>query len=219
MADLVINIPSHGYSDGDTVYVSWLDGIYYIATSNINLFRLATESGGTDYVEYTGDYDGYVIEVDATSGVKIVSGLEHLEGQTVCLSSNGSEIGRYTVTSGSITSPVFVFSYSVGLPYAFKAKTMRLEVPQSNTIQSRIKRINEATVRYIRSKGGSVGQIDQNTELLNDLGCTFSTSSQDATSLISGGYDENGIIVISNDCPYPMTVLATIISFTVDENR
>jgi hypothetical protein len=221
MADLVIVIDNHGYSDNDPIYVSWLDGLYYVGDSTTNYFKLTTASGGTSYVTYTSEVtDGYVRQVDDTSGVKTISGLDHLEGKSVYVVSNGSVVGEYVVSSGRVTVPDFVFSYQVGIGYKMKIRTMRLSVPQeSGTIQSRIKRISETVVRYIRSLGGSAGQEYDSTEYLTDLSTTFSTSSKDDTKLTRGGFTEDAYTVITSDDPLPFTALATIISFEVEERR
>jgi len=221
MADLIVYIPNHGYSNDDPIYVSWLDGYYYVGDADEDTFKLTATKGSSDYVQFTSTItDGYVREYDDASGTTTISGLDHLEGETVTLTSGGSVVGSYTVSNGSITVPQDVYTYQVGLPYTMKVRTMRLAVPQQGgTLQSRIKKVYETVVRYIRSKGGKAGQEYGGTEYLSDLNTTFSTSSQDAVILNKGGFTEDAYTTILSEEPYPFTVLSTIISFDVEERR
>ncbi len=220
MPDLICYIPNHGYSNTNQLYISWLDANYYVSDKDSDSFKLATTSGGATLVQFSETItDGFVRQV-TVSGVTTITGLDHLEGETVKVTSSGSVVGTEVVSSGSITITSTVFTYQVGLPYKMKVRTMRLSVPQEgNTLQTRIKRIHETVVRYIRSKLGKVGQEYNGTEYLSDLDTTFSTKSQDDTKLTKGGFSEDAYTVVTSDEPVPFTLLATIISFEVEERR
>ena len=83
LSDLIIYLPNHGYADDTSVYVSWLDGVYYIDDPDTNSFKLTDGADGTN-LEYSSDItSGYIREVDTSSSVTSVSGLGHLEGETV----------------------------------------------------------------------------------------------------------------------------------------
>ena len=218
MEELTILSPNHGYSNGDPVYVSWLDDVYYIVNATQRTFQLSETAGG-DAIQSTGEViDGFVRKVDIANGATTISGLDHLEGETVTVTSGGERIGSYKVTNGSITVPTDLYTYQVGLGYAMKIKTMRLELPNVQGLQSKIKRIHETVVRYLRSRGGQAGQEYGGTEYLSDLNATYSNQSQDATVLSKGGFSTDGYTVIKSVDPYPFTALATIVSFSVDEN-
>lgn len=221
MPDLICYLPNHGYSNADPIYVSWLDANYYVSDKDADSFKLATTSGGATLIQFTETVtDGYVREVDIAAGTTTISGLDHLEGRTVKVTSGGNVVATETVSGGSITVLSSVFTYQVGLPYKMKARTMRLSIlSQETTFQTRIKRIHETVVRYIRSKFGRAGQECNGIEYLSDLDATFSTSSQDVTRLTKGGFSEDAYTVITSDEPVPFTVLATIISFEVEERR
>jgi len=219
--DLIVYLPNHGYENDTPIYISWLDSYGYVADKDANSFKIARYQGGDIYLRYSETItDGYVREYDDASGTTTISGLDHLEGETVSVTSGGSLVGSYKVENGSITVPNDVYTYQVGLPYQMKVRTMRLAVPQQgNTLQTRIKRIHEIVIRYIRSKGGKAGQEYGGKEYLSDLNTTFSTSSKDVTILNKGGFDEDAYTVIVSDEPYPFTVLSTVISFDVEERR
>lgn len=216
MADLTVLAPNHGYSDDTPIFVSWLNGIYYTDDVTAKSFKLTDGADGPRVAYTTAVTTGYVRR-DDSPGVTTITGLSHLEGESVYLTSGGDIVGQYTVSNGSITAPRILTTYQVGIPYSMKIRTMRLELPSSQGVQSRIKRINETVVRHLRSKGGQAGQEYCGTEYLQDLNCTYDDESKDATVLTAGGYSSDGYTVIKSSEPYPFNVLATIISFEVAE--
>lgn len=220
MPDLICYIPNHGYSDDDKLFISWLDANYFVSDKDIHSFKLATESGGSTLIQFSETItEGFVREVDI-AGTTTISGLDHLEGEIVKVTAGGNIVGTETVSGGEITIASDVFTYQVGLPYKMKVRTMRLSVPQQGgTLQTRITRIHETVVRYIRSKFGKAGQEYDGREYLQDLSTTFSTNSQDDTNPTDGGFSEDGYTVVTSDEPMPFTLLATIISFEIEERR
>jgi hypothetical protein len=220
MPDLIVYIPSHGYSNSDYITVSWLGGEYYVRDKDTDTFKISSTDDDLNLVQFTETItDGYVREQSET-GSATISGLDHLEGETVFVTSNGERIGSsYIVSGGSITLSDAITTYQVGLPYSMKIRTMRLEVPSSPTVQTRVKKINETVVRHVRAREGRAGQEKDGTEYLNDVEATFATQSADSTIVTRGGMSEDSYTVVKSDNPYPFTVLATIISFTVEENR
>lgn len=219
MSDLLVYLPNHGYANNDPIYVSWLDANYYVSDEADDSFKLATTEGGDILVQFTETItDGFVREFDDTAGTATISGLDHLEGQIVKVTSGGVVVGTEVVSDGSITITSDVFTYQVGLPFKMKVRTMRLAVPPPNTLQTRIKRIHRTTVRYIRSLLGSAGQEYDGVEHLGDINATFSIASQDTPKdnrLTKGGWSEDAYTVIVSDDPVPFTVLATIIDVEI----
>lgn len=214
--NLIVYLPNHRYSEDDPVFVSWLNRYLYIIEPDTDSFKLA-DSGG-NYVQYTEEVKtGYVREYDDTTGATTIDGLEHLEGLTVVVTNNGFTLGSYVVTNGSITLNKDVYNYKVGLQYAMKIRTMRLDVPQVETVQTKIKRINETSIRYLKSGGGEAGQEIDGTEYLTGLSAVFSDKSKDKSILTSGGFSEDSYTIIRSLSANPFTALAAVISFSVDE--
>ena len=217
---LIVYIPDHGYTDS-YVYVSWLDDYYYTQDEDSHSFALVATQLGSDYVEYTETVtDGYVREA-LEAGTTTITGLDHLEGEIVKVTANGALVATGTVSGGSVTIPgTAVVTYQAGLPYKMKVRTMRMSIPQDgNTLQSRIKRISETVIRYIRSSLGKAGQEYDGTEYLTDLDTTFSTEAQDDTKPTLGGFTPDAYTVITSDDPLPFTVLASIVTVEVEESR
>ena len=221
MADLILYIPNHKYSDDDMIFVSWLDANYYVSDKNDNTFKLATTSGGSTLVQFTETViEGYVREIDIV-GVTTITGLDHLEGETVTVTSAGSVAGVEVVSGGSITIADDVFTYQVGKPYTMKVRTMKLSIPQEGTtVQSRIKRIERTNIRYIRSQNGKAGQEYDGVEYLQPIFAEYSINSADTkpdNRLAQGGFSEDAYTTIISSDPFPFTVLATIIDVEVEK--
>ena len=219
MPDLIVYHPNHGLSDDDFVFVSWLDASYYIADKDDDSYKLALAESGSDFIQFSETvYSGYV-RLTTSGGSTSITGLDHLEGELVTLVSGGEIIVTATVASGAITVPEALTEYIVGLPYTFKVRTTRLELPAQPTTQSRIKRISETVVRHIRTKGGKAGQEYGNRTYMSEMNAAFSNDSKDATIATEGGFTPDAYTTVISDVPFPATVLANIISFEVEEKR
>ena len=123
----VVTITAHGYLDGDTIRFRSLDKDiaaeseltslnneeFTVFNKTANTFELKdTESEVVDLSLYK--------QVDtATTGknVTVISGLGHLEGETVTVLADGSPVADHTVTSGAITLSRGASVVHVGLGY------------------------------------------------------------------------------------------------------
>lgn len=220
MADLWIYQPAHGYSTDEKIFVSWLNDNFFIADEVADAYRLALVESGTEYVQFDETIiGGYTKQVTTVGTTDTIDDLEHLEGQLVTVYSDAAVVTTATVASGSIAIPRELFNYIVGIPFTLSIRTPRLEVPAAATTQTRIKRINETVIRHIRSQGGMAGQEYNDNSYLNNLNSVFSNKSEDIAIPTDGGLSSDAYTSIESDTPDPMTVLAAIISFTVEEVR
>lgn len=217
MADLLLYIPNHSYSNDNAVYVSWLNGVYYVSDQTQNSFKLATTSGGSVLVQYndTPIRNGYV-RLDTDTATSSITGLDHLEGESVAVTHGGLRVGStYTVSSGAITITEPATTYQVGKLYAMKARTMRLALPQKpDASQCRTKRVSEVVARVVRSHGNfQMGSYENGKESLNNVRTEFSTESSDCSVNTMGGFGTDGYVVIKSEEPLPLTLLSTVIEF------
>jgi hypothetical protein len=222
MSDLICYLPNHGYANDTPVLVDIppLTGIvYYVSDRTQNSFKLAVTSGGSYLVQYiTSQPSGSIRRVDSGSSTTSITGLDHLEGQIVYLTSNGEIVGQYTVANGAITVAENIYAYQVGLPYSMKVKSMRIEVANAPmTTQKKIKRITELGIRYLKSIGGKIGQEINDVEHLQDLDCEFNTKSKDVAVLNKYGYDPDSYVVVKSDLPYPFTLISIMTTLDVTE--
>ena len=178
------------------------------------------------FVEYVNNFD--FTETDNTtfnfldsalaysgSAVTTISGLDHLEGQTVSVLANGATHPDKTVSSGSITLDRSSTNVKVGLSYSSILQTMRLDAgSQNGTSQGKTKRIYEITIRLYESVGVEVGESLDNMERI-----PFRTSSDpmdqgippftgDKAVEFRGNYDTDGFIFVRQTQPLPLTILS-----------
>lgn len=174
------------------------------------------------YLEYFSDRDFGTDVCDAffvDSGITYdstttttITGLDHLEGETVTVLGDGTVLSNETVSGGQITIDSSCFTVQAGLPYTVQVKTMPLSwVASGMTIQGRIKRINEVIARYYDSGDFYVGRDATDKELLSING--METSEQRKT--FPAGYDRPGYVFIYQQSPEPLTLLALMIEFMI----
>jgi len=162
--------------------------------------------------------DAYFVDSGLTysgSAATTISGLDHLEGQTVSVLADGSVHPNVTVSSGAVTLQRSVTKAHIGLPFTSKVETLRVDGGSAlGSSQGKVKRISEVTVRLFRSVGLKVGTSTSQLDVVpfRDSGDAMDTATPlftgDKTVEFRGGYDDDATIVIQQDQPLPMTILA-----------
>jgi len=186
------------------------------ATSDQVWLLISRTIGGVTkkYVEYLDP------EINVDSGLTgtvsgasaTISGLSHLEGETVKVVVNGAVFPDQVVNGGAVTPSIpdswGNVNVEIGLSYTSTLKTMRAEVgSQAGKAQGRKKRWNEVQVRLLNSTGVTI----------NGDSMSFRTSADamdEGLGLFSGdvkvtnlGWDRDGYIEVKQEQPLPMTIL------------
>lgn len=87
-----------------------------------------------------------------------VTGLDHLEGETVRVVGDGEDKGTYTVASGAITLTSSARYLIIGLDYESDLITMPIEAGSvTGSSQSYLKRVDQLHLKLFRSVGGKYG--------------------------------------------------------------
>jgi len=186
-----------------------------------------TVNGSTvRYVEYLNNFD--FDETDDTSfnfldsqlaydgsATTTISGLDHLEGQTVSVLADGATHPDKTVSSGSITLDRESEKVKVGLPYTSLLQTMRLDVgSQDGTSQGRTKRIFDVTIRMYESIGVEVGPDLNNMERIpfrssaDEMDQGIGVFTGDKEVEFRGNYETDGFVYVRQTQPLPLTILS-----------
>ncbi len=148
------------------------------------------------------------------SSTTTLSGLDHLEGQTVSIILNGSTHPDRVVSSGSVSLDRATTEAVVGLNYVSKLQTMRIDEGVAGTDQTKTKRIYDVTVRFFETVGAKVGPNEDNLDNL-----PFRDSSQpidqpvplftgDKETEFPSDYGTDGFVIVKQEQPLPMTILA-----------
>jgi hypothetical protein len=145
-----------------------------------------------------------------------LSGLDHLEGQTVSILADGAAHANKIVSSGAITLDRACTSACVGLAYDSVLQTMRIEGGAAEgTSQGKTKRISKVVLRLFETVGVKVGPSLTNLETV-PFRTTSSLLSSPVDTLLAGDkeiefrddYNSDGFIFIKQDQPLPCSVLA-----------
>lgn len=167
-----------------------------------------------------------------------VSGLNHLEGETISILSDGSVVPSQQVSNGTITLPRAGSAITVGLPFTCQLQSLFLEPPgQSSTVQGKRKNIYNAIIRVENSRGFFVGsnQVDQSTTPNNaNVPWTDMKEIKERGALITAGaaipletgdfyinipanWDTKGQLAIQTSYPLPVNALAFIINYQIGD--
>jgi len=172
-----------------------------------NLKFDTTDDTSFNYLDSQLAYDG--------SATTTISGLDHLEGQTVSVLANGSTHPNKVVSSGAITLERSSTKVKVGLPYVSLLQTMRIDAGANNgTSQSKTKRIYEITARLYESIGIEIGPDLNNMERIpfrsssNAMNSGINVFTGDKEIEFRGNYETDGFIFVRQNQPLPLTVLS-----------
>lgn len=185
--------------NGNTVrYVEFLDP------------QFAAEDTTTAFFVDSGlSYDG--------AATKTVTGLDHLEGETVQVLADGAVHPDCVVSSGQITLNRSASVIHAGLGYESYLKTLPLEVSldEGGTVQGKIKRINQITLRLHNALGGFVGADGTFDEIYyrtsaDVMGAPPAVFTGDKEMRPPSGHDKYGQIEVKQTQPLPFTLLALI---------
>ena len=147
--------------------------------------------------------------------VNNLSGLCHLEGETVSILANGAVHPDATVSNGAIDLTFDSTSAAVGYGYTSNMQTLRLEAGSvDGTSQGKPKRIHAVTIRLHETVGIEIGNDEQELDRIYfrdssmpmDQAVPLFTGDKDIE--FPGGYYEDDRIYARQTQPLPMTVLA-----------
>ncbi len=149
------------------------------------------------------------------SPVTTVSGLDHLEGQTVGILGDGSVVPSQVVTGGTVTLDAAYSTVLVGLPYTAQLETLNLELPAGGTMQGQMKKIAQVTVRVKDARGVQVGlnqgalqEVKQRSS--ETLGTAMAAYSGDWAVQVPSEWNRDGRLFVQQMYPLPCTILDLI---------
>jgi hypothetical protein len=199
------------------------------------IIRRTVDGDTTRYVEYmerpwegddedgtTGDdqADAFYVDSGLTysgAAASTITGLDHLEGETVQILADGARQPDKVVAGGEITLTRAASKVHVGLQYVSRLVPMRIEAGgNAGTAQGKMKRIHAIVLRFIDTLGGKVGMYRRTLDDLSlrtpatPMGTPEPIASGDYPMEFPGDYDREALIEIVQDAPLPMTVAAII---------
>jgi len=202
--------PSLATTDGEFVKVAVdVDVIYFVIKRNIN---------GSDvyYVETFNDdntTDSNVLLFGASlPGTTSVTGLDHLEGETVKVIVDDAMQNDKTVSSGGITLDSVPTAYvEIGLNYTPQVKTLPVELKlPSGNIMAQKKRIVEATTNLYLTQN-----LTLNSKDFQFTAADFFTGKKRRKPIL--GYDRDGQLEFGQSQPLFFTLLGVEFKVSVGQ--
>ena len=208
------------------------DAVYYVVKRTINgstvryleRWALESEARGATATKTSDSFLAY-----SGAATTTITGLSHLEGETVVVWGNGKDLGTKTVVGGQIdTLSEAVTTAYVGLPYTAQWKSTKLAYATQGEILSLThpKRVTQLGFvladAYPQSLtfGPSFDQLDD-MPLVED-GQDIDTSTTDTAydqELIEfpGEWSSDSRVCIQAASPRPVTVLAAVLAYDTNE--
>ena len=149
------------------------------------------------------------------SAVTSLSGLHHLQGETVSILANGASHQDKTVANGAVGLNVSTTVAAIGYGYTSVMETLRLEAGSvDGTSQGKPKRIHAITVRLHETVGAEIGsgsdKLDRiyfrDSSMSMDQAVPLFTGDKDVE--FEGGFDDDDRIYARQTQPLPLPVLA-----------
>ena len=203
----ITSIPS---GSEDQVYLSvkrTIDGSTVRHIEYLKTIEFGDDVADAFYVDSGLTYDG--------SATTTITGLNHLEGETVAVLTDGATHDDEVVTNGKITLDVSSEKVHVGYSYTSTLETLRLEAGADDGVaQGKLKRIHGVTARFFKTVGAELGP---DTDNLDRLPFRDSSMAMDeAVPLFTGdkeiyfpaGYENDARVIVRQSQALPMTVLA-----------
>lgn len=158
------------------------DRVYFVVQrgSNYYLEKMAKfkDSEGGDISETFDSFKRY------TSPGAAITGLSHLEGETVGVWADGQDRGTYTVSSGQITVASSWTNVIVGLPYVADYVSNKLSGYEPGTVLTERKRIVDTGLVLMNYWPSSL-KVGPNVDLLKPLPAIENGKAVDTTATIT----------------------------------
>lgn len=225
----VVTATGHGLINGDLVRIVRVSGMtevnglaFKVANKTANTFELTDEDGVN---VNTTSYTAYASGGEMREMVTTVSGLSHLEGQTVQVFADGAIQTEKTVTSGAITLDEPAGLVHVGLGYTRIWRSLKLAfgAPQQNgTTVGAPKNIADITLVLMEAGEGSLSVA---TEDSDGEGAYTELDLREAAAIdglpvpfysgeiplgVAAAFDTDIRLIIKGNQPSPATILALV---------
>jgi hypothetical protein len=220
---LGITATSHGFSNGDHVKISDVEGM-----TEVNGMELVVANKTTHYFEayvpHGMTFSTYTSGGIAKKMTNAPAGLGHLEGEEVDVLTDGAVHPPCTVTSGSIALGWYAAKVQAGLHYDSILTTMGLEGgSREGTSQGKQKRVHEVALRLYQTLGGKFGPDEDTLETLgfrtarDTYGNPPALFTGDKDKSFPGDWDSEAKVTVVQDQPLPMTLLSILPRFRSED--
>ena len=236
----VVTAVAHGFADADEVDihdVTWVPDVdtfdnhtqpdqlngrrFTVRNKTADTFELEDDEG--DAIDSTA-FNAYVTGGAARKAVDTISGLHHLEGDTIVALADGNVVKNLLVTAGEVTLARKASRVHLGKLVIADVGLLNIEEPSAlRTLQGKLKHIAKVTVRFERSRGLWVGPnafnlIEMKQRELEPYGVPTDLLTGDKDIVIEPDWNIEGGVFMRQRDPLPLTILALIPHFEVESD-
>ena len=221
----VVTATNHGLAEGDLVQIRGVYGMtevnrrHFTATNvDLNTFELFTDAAVPLPVD-TSAYTTYISGGQVRKLVETVTGLDHLEGETVSVLADAAAHPDKTVASGAITLDRPAGRVQVGLHRKAFCETQRfVGGGRIGSDQGQRARIQRVALRFLHSVECSVG-VGPDPANLETLRFREGSWSMDAPPALftgdidvplEGPWSREPTVYVEQSLPLPLTVLSSM---------
>jgi hypothetical protein len=175
--------------------------------------RMKPRDWGDDMEDMFFVDSGLTYDGDSTS---TITGLDHLEGETVAILADGAVQPSKTVSSGAITLTDAASVVQVGLPYTYKLKPMRMDQnTQQGTSKGSVKKITEAVISFYKTLNARYGDGTDTYDInWRETSAEYTTPPDlvtgDKVVVADGGFSVEDPFQIEGSDPMPCSIRAII---------
>lgn len=224
-ATTTLTVTSHGFSNSDYVLIRGANGLEYTdddgETTGVNEKTYQISGVTANTFVLTGidstDYSAYVSGGTVRKKVLTVSGLSHLEGETVSVCVDGAAHPDVTVSGGIVTLQDYAATVHVGLKYQSDIKLLRIEAGAADgTALGKTRRINRLGLMLHRTLGLKIGTNFDSMDAIifrstsDQMGAAPPLFSGIKSEQIDADYDFENNVCLRQEQPLPFTLLAVM---------
>ena len=169
--------------------------------------RLFTNQEDAYFVDCGGTYDG--------TPTTTVTGLWHLEGQTVQILADGAVESTQSVTSGGITLANAASVVQVGLAYTSDLQTLPLAMETMQAVgQGTMKNVRDVHLRVTQTSLFKAGPAfddlapNRSRQVSDAYGSPPSLETGERRVAIKGSWNTDASVCVRQDQPLPLSILA-----------
>ncbi len=218
---VVVTAIAHGLANDDEIRIDDVMGMaelngksFTVKNVTTNDFELFSVDDTPVAVDGTG-YSNFVSGGCVRKKVSTISGLNHLEGETVKVLTDGAVHADKVVTGGGITLDEPAARVHVGLGYTHAFESLKWEggSPQG-TAQGQTKRIDGVTLMLAESLNAKIGPTPQNLQTVpfrdvaDAMNAAVPLFSGEKFAEFDSDYATDTRVCIQGDDPVPFTLLA-----------
>lgn len=213
------------FTAGSSVFAS-TDVGRHIRYGDAKAIITAYSSGTVVTADITVDFPSTsaIASGDWTLSTDTITGLDHLEGETITACADGGAHPDVTVSGGeAVLNGQYTF-VAIGYNYISKFLTVPVDYASNTGTQlGNRSRITEATLSVFESVGGKLGKDFNNLRPIYATVAVFGEgeepSTLDRVVRVNHVWSDEATIAVQQDQPLPMTVVGLVLKMETSEAR